>query len=289
MKNILYVLLFWSTQLLAQGPVQKAAKIFDEHQTKPTVLLLGLFHFAGEQVDSNTTPNVLRVDMLNAQRQEQIEQLVTSLVKFRPTKIVIEAAPKYQIKYDSLFQAYQQGKLVASPLFMANEVVQVGFRLAKKLGITTFYPVDAQAFSFQLSSADSVLTFQKYKDQSDSSFHYWEKKYDEDSALKDTLRFQLSLKHYLQFLNTPETQANAIGRWLVTTKRGSNLEPIGADGFITRYFNRNVRIYSNIQRIVNRKDERILVLYGATHMYFLKSLFEASPEFKVEDILPYLQ
>lgn len=288
MKNLLYLLCFWSIQAQAQNPAQKVAKLFDDHQVKPTVLLLGVFHFAGEQVDLNTTPKELGVDMLSPQRQGQIEQLINSLAKYRPTKIVIEASPKYQAKYDSLFQAYVRGQLVASPSFMANEIVQIGFRLAQKVGISTFYPVDAQAFRFKLNSADSILTFQKYKDQTDSSFLYWEEKYKEESALGDTLKFQSSLNYYLSFLNDPAIQANSIGRWLVTTKRGSNLEPIGADGFITRYFNRNVRIYSNIQRIVSRKDERILVIYGATHMYFLKSLFEASPEFKLEDINRYL-
>ena len=43
-----------------------------------------------------------------------------------------------------------------------------------------------------------------------------------------------------------------MGRWLVDTKRGTNVEPVGADGFIARYFLRNVRIFSNIQRRVYR-------------------------------------
>ncbi|MFD2323982.1 DUF5694 domain-containing protein [Mucilaginibacter galii] len=103
------------------------------------------------------------------------------------------------------------------------------------------------------------------------------------------MAYFLPLNEYLAYLNSPQKQARAIGRWLVTTKRGSNTEPIGADGFITRYFNRNVRIYSNVQRIVDSKNDRILIIYGATHMYILKQLFEASPEFKVKDVMDYLK
>lgn len=289
MKKLLYALLLLPIAVFGQNPIQKVNKIFEDDQVKPTVLLLGVFHFAGEQVDVNTTPNALRIDMLSAERQQQIKQLVNELAKFRPTKIVFEAQPKYQAKYDSLYQAYLNGKLVTSPTFMANETVQIGFRLAKQMGLKTLYPVDAQAFRFQLSRADSVLTFEKYKNQTDSSFAYWEERYDRESAYDDTLAFKSTTQQYLRFLNSPEMQARAVGRWLVTTKRGSNVEPIGADGFITRYFNRNVRIYSNIQRVVDRKDERILVIYGATHMYFLKTLFVASPEFKLEDVMKYLK
>lgn len=289
MRKLLYALLLLPLGVLGQSPIQKVSKIFEDDKIKPTVLLLGIFHFAGEQVDVNTTPNELRIDMLSPERQQQVKRLVDELAKFRPTKIVIEAQPKYQARYDSLYQAYLNDKLVASSTFMANETVQIGFRLAKQLGLKTLYPVDAQAFRFQLSRADSVLTFEKYKNQTDSSFAYWEERYDRESAYDDTLAFKSTTQQYLRFLNSPEVQARAIGRWLITTKRGSNVEPIGADGFITRYFNRNVRIYSNIQRVVDRKDERILVIYGAAHMYFLKTLFAASPEFKLEDVTKYLK
>lgn len=273
----------------AQNPVQKLHSIFEDDHTKPTVMLLGVFHFAGEQVDVNTTPESLAVNMLLPDRQKQIEQLVNVLAEFRPTKIVMEGLPEYQSRYDSLFQLYKAGKLNAAPRFMASETVQLGFRLAKKLGSVTLHPVDARAFRFHLTPEDSILTFQKYKNQTDTSFAYWEDRYDEESAYDDTLCYSLSLKQYLRYLNAPEKQAVSNGRWLVTTKRGTNQEPIGADGFITRYFNRNVRIYSNIQRIVTRKDDRILVIYGATHMFMLKALFEASPEFKVEDVMKYLK
>lgn len=289
MRKFVYAFMLMPWIALAQSPIQKLHCIFEDDQTKPTVLLLGIFHFAGEQVDANTTPDALAVNMLLPDRQKQIEQLVNALAEFRPTKIVIEGLPLYQSRYDSLFTLYKADKLNASPKFMASETVQLGFRLAEKLGLNTFYPVDAKAFRFQLSQADSSLTFQKYKDQTDTSFVYWDERYDQESAYDDTLCYNLPLNEYLQYLNSTEKQARSNGRWLVTTKRGTNQEPIGADGFITRYFNRNVRIYSNIQRIVTRKDDRILVIYGATHMFMLNALFEASPEFKVEDVMKYLK
>lgn len=283
------LLLLLPCTLTAQAPVQKMKAIFEDDRTKPTVLLLGVFHFAGEQVDVNTTPESLAVNMMSPERQKQISKLVDALARFRPTRIVIEGRPQYQARYDSLLALYQQGRLNASPGFLESEVVQLGFRLATKLGLKTVYAADAQAFRFQLTPADSVLTFEKYKAYSDTSFAYWEERYVRESAYDDTLCYRLPLNEYLQYLNSPEKRAQSNGRWLVSTKRGTNLEPIGADGFITRYFNRNVRIYSNIQRSVSRKDERILVIYGATHMFMLNALFEASPEFIIEDVMKYLK
>ncbi|RZM25630.1 MAG: hypothetical protein EOO88_18610 [Pedobacter sp.] len=289
MKTLFIVLLALPMSLFAQKPIDKMDKIFGDDQTKPTILLLGVFHFAGEQVDADTKPNDLRINMRSKERQQQIGALVQSLSKFAPTKIAFEGPPQFHQKYDSLYRAYLQRTLSGSESLMSSELVQIGFALAKKMQLTTLYPVDAQAFRFQLSKADSLATFEKYKQQPDTALTYWTKVYDRYTAYNDTLAYRSSTQQYLHYLNSPKVQANSIGRWLVSTKRGSSTEPIGADGFITRYFNRNVRIYSNIQRLVDSKRDRILVIYGATHMYMLKSLFEASPEFTLDDTLKYLK
>ena len=287
--KFIYAVLLFPVWVCAQDPQRRLGEIFETVEAKPEVLLLGTFHFAGEQVDANTTPGSLRVDMLSPQRQQQIEELVKKLALFRPTKIAIEGPPQYQKIYDSLYRAYCAGQLPAGTTLQANELVQLSFRLARELHLPTLYPVDAQAFHFQLSPADSVLTFEKYKDQADTALDYWDHRYDLENAHMDTLKYLLPLKDFLRYLNDPEKEARDVGRWLIITRTGSNSEPIGADGFITRYFNRNVRIYSNIQRIVTSKTDRILVIYGATHMYFLKTLFAASPEFKLMDIESYLR
>jgi hypothetical protein len=274
---------------------KRLTTIFDDDKPKPEVLLLGVFHFAGEQVDASTAPASLRVDMLSPERQKQIGQLVKSLAAFKPTKIAIEVEPRQQKYYDSLYHEYAAGHVytgktrTGKQLLPADEIIQLAFRLARLMNLQTLYPINAQPFRFKLSQADSVLTYEKYKDQTDTSFAYWDKQYDVETAHHDSLAFFLPLNEYLQYLNSPGKQARTIGRWLITTKRGTNAEPIGADGFITRYFNRNVRIYSNVQRIVTSKNDRILIIYGATHMYMLKQLFDASPEFKLVDIMQYLK
>ena len=272
------------------SPEKRLADIFETDKPKPQVLLLGVFHFAGEQMDVNTTPPELRVDMLSPERQQQIEQLVIKLAAFKPTKIAIEVPPQREAFYDSLYNDYRAGKpLTGKYPLKADETIQLSFRLAKLLKLVKLYPIDAQSFRFKLSASDSVLTFEKYKDQTDPSFTYWDSHYDAVKLYQDSLAFYLPLNKYLQYLNSPVKQAKTIGRWLITTKRGSNTEPVGADGFITRYFNRNVRIYSNVQRIVTDPADRILIIYGATHMYMLEQLFAASPDFNLRDVAPYLK
>ncbi|MVM35631.1 hypothetical protein GO755_36780 [Spirosoma sp. HMF4905] len=293
MKFVYFVILtFYSLCLHAQTAQlrQQIDALFDKNTQKPQVLLLGTFHFAGEKVDANTTPTTLRVDMLTPTRQQQIDQLLNQLARFKPTKIAIEASPSSKNYIDSLYTAYCKGEFSGNQRVEADgELLQVGFKLAKRLGHTELFPIDAQAFRLKFSPADSLIMFTKYQQQSDPSFDYWDNHYTRYSSLQDSLKYYSTLQDYLTFLNSAKTQARSIGRWLVTTKRGTNREPIGADGFISRYYNRNLRIYSNIQRLVTSSMDRILVIYGNTHMYILKHLLEASPEFTVVPVTNYLK
>ena len=299
MSLIKYVLLVCCSLLIQKSIAQSQSTkksllhlnlLLEKDKPRADVLLLGTFHFAGEKVDENISPNDLAVDMLSAERQRQIKQLAKKLSKFKPTKIAIEVSPGRERYYDSLYTEYVSGKtLTGKRLDPADETFQLGFRIAKLLGHKKLYPIDAQPFRFRLSTQDSVLTYQKFSTQIDTAYTYWNKKYDAEQRFQDTLKFRLPLNEYLQYLNATEKRASSIGRWLISTKKGDNSSPVGADGFITRYFNRNVRIYSNVQRITSGKREKILIIYGATHMYLLDQIFKASPEYKVSNIMKYLK
>lgn len=292
MKILSLTFLLFSFSCAAQAQPrqvrQRLDALFNEATVKPQVMLLGTFHFAGEKVDANTTPKSLQVNMLTPERQKQIDAVVTQIARFQPTKIAIEESPGSKAYLDSLYTAYCQGHFQGNARAEADgELMQLGFRLAKRLGLRELFPIDASAFRIQFNHADS-LRIANYDHQSDSSFAYWERRYTAYGQLQDSLKYASTLREYLVFLNSEKTQARSIGRWLVPTKRGTNREPIGADRFISRYYNRNLRIYSNVQRIVTTPTDRILIIYGNTHLYILKHLFEASPEFQVVPLTKYL-
>ena len=62
----------------------------------------------------------------------------------------------------------------------------------------------------------------------------------------------------------------------------------GVDFETGRWFNRNLRIFRNIQRIKIKSSDRILVIYGSGHLNILNYLFECSPEYHLEDTNKYL-
>jgi hypothetical protein len=66
-------------------------------------------------------------------------------------------------------------------------------------------------------------------------------------------------------------------------------ELFGPDFVTGWWFNRNLRIFRNIQKINATPTDRILVIFGAGHMNLLNSFFDASPEYKLLKVNDYLQ
>ena len=63
----------------------------------------------------------------------------------------------------------------------------------------------------------------------------------------------------------------------------------GVDFETGRWFNRNLRIFRNIQRIQHSSDDRILLIIGREHLNLLNLFFDVSKEFELVSPLPYLE
>ena len=88
-----------------------------------TVLLVGCFHFDNPGRDQFN----LLVDNVKAdRRQHEIEELVRSLARFRPTKVAVEVDVSDQSALQRDYKAFVAGSFDLPP----DEEYQLGFRLA---------------------------------------------------------------------------------------------------------------------------------------------------------------
>ena len=149
-------------------------------QTK--VLTLGSFHFTFPNLDITKTSKKNQINVLDSKYQKEIELIVAKLAKFKPTKIVIEREPKRQQRYDSLYVSYVNGKHKLS----GSEEQQIGFRLAKRLGLSKLYCTDAWGTDYEdvkkiVDGSDSIAK--------EKFLHYFFN--NPDSILKPTRRKSL--------------------------------------------------------------------------------------------------
>ncbi len=259
--------------------------VFAQPKKKTEVLTLGSFHFAFHNLDLIKTKTSDQIDVLEAKYQREIEDIANRIAKFRPTIIVIERNPGEQAKYDSLYNQYLQGTYN----LRRGEEEQIGFRVAKMMKLKTLYCVNAWGRDYEvldsvLEGKDSLANkkfmdyFTKYADTV--------KQYFPQPVFKTK-----GIKAELIQKNDPANIKRDMGTYLIGIFKyeTSDNEFFGPDFVTGWWFNRNLRIFRNIQKINAKPTDRILVIFGAGHMTLLNSFFDASPEYQLLKVNNYLK
>ena len=271
MKKFILILVFGLLMLPGFSQPSQTGK-----RTK--VLILGTFHF----VSNEDGIKFKREDMLSEKRQKEIDDLNNSLARFSPDKIFIEWTPVYQRYVDSTYAAYQKGNFKID----GNEVFQVGYKLAKKLGHATVYCMDAPG----LYRMDTVIsTAKKYGQYEPIEKEYI--KWRDAILIQDSLQKLLTIKQRLREVNKKENIMNShMGNAAVTVAPyvGKPGDYAGAL-FMGEWYKRNIRMYSNIVRIAQPPDDAILIIVGSGHARIIRHFFEDNPAFEVIDPAKYLK
>ncbi|QDA62626.1 hypothetical protein FHG12_17140 [Hymenobacter jejuensis] len=222
------------------------------------------------------------------------------LKQFRPDAILLEAEPKEQPEIDSLYALYRSGQLHLSALPTGrSERYQVGFALAKELNLPAPQGVDYYAATSQnlLATGDNIDAFKQGLLKLQTTSRPLKRLVQHDSlsvydyiALANTPTM-VSLIHRVQF-NTPALVTN--GAFFAT---GTNTNDLGkvdsayvGAHYITLFYNRNLKIYSNILRAQQKTQaRRVLVMLGLAHVGVQEELVAANPDYQVVHATKYLK
>jgi hypothetical protein len=243
-------------------------------EPRAEVLVLGTYHMANPGRDIF---NMSADDVLSPKRQQEIADLLAVLKKFRPTKIAIESLV-FEKKRQELFAEYLIGKYTLT----RNEIDQVGYRLAKELGMKQVYPVDYDGdFPMQ-----RVANFAKAKGREKE----WEENLSGFGALMR--QFDEYLKSHtvletLLLMNSDQKAAENIGLYYIQAHYGEPGDYAGPD-LLTSWYQRNIRIFNNIGALVDSPDERILVIFGWGHLGWLRQFIAGDPTLKLRTLAEFV-
>lgn len=254
-------------------------------QTKQKeVLTLGTFHFAFHNRDVKKIEKNNQIDVLDKKYQDEIRTIVQKISKFKPTVIAIEVDPALQNKIDSLYNCYLKGNYELN----REEYQQIGFRIAKKLNLKKLYCVNDWGHHYK--NIDSLLANDTIVQKKFTDFFYK----NPDTSLihysKDIFKTK-GIIAQLKELNNPKNLKKDLGNYLVGTFKyeTENNSFFGVDFTTGWWFNRNLKIFRNIQKINTNASDKILVIYGAGHMNLLNIFFNSSPEYKLQRVNKYLK
>ncbi len=230
--------------------------------TRAEVLVLGVYHMANPGLD---VFNMEADDPRSSQRQREIAELQAVLKKFKPTKIAVEH--NSQTSLNQRYKKYLSGQYSLT----ADETDQMGLRMAMDLGHDSIYAADADGdFPMQ-----HLINYAKATGQSaplDSLM----------SEIEDMVERQseyLAAHTILEMLvnmNSDESVARDMGYYVLGARFGEPGDYAGPN-LLTEWYRRNLRIYNNVTKLLTEPEDRILVIFGAGHLGWLRQAFALDP------------
>ena len=242
---------------------------------KIQVLNFGTFHM-GQTSDANKT----EFDENNRKNQNDIKQIAEKLSLFRPTVIIVET-PSFDNKLQAEYKEY-----ISNPnmKFKApSEIELLAYELGRISGTNRIYGIDHKmGYNYNIgnemtNSIDSTWHNKYYKNPLN---YYPEVNLDQNKlSLLDKLKLT-NHKSYLDFL----IEVNAEMLAHVGSEKGFE----GADE-AAKYYQRNIRMYSNLNRITLSENDRVFIILGASHTAYFRDFISRSPKFKMVNTFEYLK
>ena len=250
--------------------------------TRPVeVMVVGTYHMANPGRDIH---NVKADDVLKPQRQRELDALSAALAEFRPTKIVVERVAKTPALLDHRYAEFTPAELGKN----RDERVQVAYRLAHRLGHKTVYAIDenpgpGEPDYFPFGKVVAWAKANNAQARVDAIMA------EGASAVKRIEEAQAkgSIADVLIGLNSPEQTNRDQGLYYTILSIGDTDAQPGAD-LNAMWYLRNAKIFAKLMTVAKPGD-RVLVVYGAGHNYWLRHFAAHSPGYVNVDPAPYLR
>ncbi len=245
------------------------------------ILILGTYHMNNPGLDGKNTQ---ADDVLSARRQGEIAELVERIARYKPTKIAIEA-PYRSTAWPDRYKKYLAGEYQLG----REEIEQIGFQLARRLNLTTLYPID---FNLTMNGlTPSEIEYPKPKlDQTNEKKSADAKKPDSPPLSDEDLLLRRStVVEYLRSLNSEQRIQDGHAQYLEMLLPNDSPAIYGRTDLVTNWYKRNLRMFTNINRITDFPNDRILLIVGSGHLKLLRDFASDSPQFCLEDTMIYLK
>lgn len=243
---------------------------------KILVLNFATFHM-GLTTDANTT----EFDEHDKENQKAAHQIAKKMAAFSPTVIIVEASPTYNKLIRSEYEEYLENTDMSFE--QPSEIQLLAYEVGRLSETERIYGIDHKMdYNYNIgnemvNSIDSLWHDKYYEDP--LSF-YPQVDINEDSLdLLDKLKLT-NHNRYLDYLIAVNAD--------MLTHVGSEAGFEGADE-AAKYYQRNLRMYSNLNRLDLNEDDKVFILMGASHTAFFRDFISRSPKFRMVDTFDYLK
>jgi hypothetical protein len=217
--------------------------------------------------------------IMTEKRQQEINDVVGTLKKFRPTKVALEVLKGNQDHLNEEYNTFRSGNLRLS----ASELHQFGYKLANEMQHDEIFAVD---WNYQVEGVPNIGDWAK----KNNSKIFEEVAIKEEQRTKEIEQYlhNHTIQEFLIWLNNPKNIKSTQETYMQLALIGDKDTPAGAMWTSQYWYYRNMVIYKNVVELAKTGEERIFVLYGSGHLYLLNQFLKESGLFNIEVATDYL-
>ena len=264
----------FARSLVLLGALLVAGNATAQTDAKPAptqVMIVGTFHLDNPGRD---VFNVQVDDVSTDKRQAELADIATSLARFAPTEVMVEW-PKAQV--DEQYARFRADKLPPS----RNEVVQLGFRLAKLRGLANVRGIDAGG-EFPFEPVKEYAASHGMSPRLDAALAGAGK---EVQNLSQRVR-EGSLGSVLRYMNAPSRALENHGFYMDMLRYGDGDTQPGAR-LVGAWYARNLAICARLLQSLP-EGGRAVVFFGEGHAYLLRQCVIETPGVELVEANDYL-
>ena len=240
------------------------------------VLVIGTYHMGNPGLD---VVNMEAEDVTSARRQAELASLTADLAAFEPTLIAVESESDRPGFLDSRYARFDPDRDLLSE---RDETVQIAYRLAANAGIERVVGIDVQEGEVSFFPFDAVRAFAVKSGRSgeiDALISTLEQK---GMAFKGQ-QADSTISELLETMNDPSSidEEHRLFYYGMLGLGDETEQPGAALNY--GWYARNALIFSRLAATVQPGD-RVVVVYGAGHAYWLRHFVEETPGFELVEL-----
>ncbi|MBF8150089.1 hypothetical protein ITJ86_09290 [Winogradskyella sp. F6397] len=233
-----------------------------------------VLNFGTAHLSQTSDANSSQINLNDPNEKADLKKLVEKIVEFKPTIICLELEPKNNDYIASTFSEYVKDQ--TKRLNYSDELNSIGLEVARLSGTNRIYGIDSQT-GFNYPSLIEIAN----KNVADSLYI---------SKVMDNYQKVNALKFKEQFktINTRDYKMETFNLYNVLATQHTTGNQEGVDE-ITKFYQRNLKMYSNFNDIEMTENDRVFILLGATHTAYFDIFLENNPKFQLENPNTYTE
>ena len=259
-----------------------SAQKAEQTETPPPVqvLVVGTYHFHNPGLDQH---NIDADSVLTDERQNELQRISDVLMRFDPTHVMVEMESPADDYTIPSFEEFSREDLATE----SNEIVQIGFRLARDAGLSSVHGIDVQP----TVGEETFFPIERVQDAAAASG---------DAAILDNLNEGIGT--WVERFNASQSDRSIADLLLEVNNADfpggqsyyDTMLPIASGDDLAgahmnaRWYARNVAIFAKLMRVVEPGD-RVVVIYGAGHAPWLRHFARTIEGYDDVSVAPFLQ